>query len=304
MPLLSLISGYLLLGSFESRGYGRYVRHRFLILYVPMVIWNLIFTATLLGVNSAGFETTSYQNLQEIGYFNAIFAVWAAPINGPLYFLRDMFVISLFAPLLVRSMRAAPIPVLIGAALLVWLNFGDPIILRPITLFYFCCGLFLRMKRTDLTVFDRHLSTILLAATAFWISGTWLVFNSSVVENLFLSAGWFDQVNRVVVIVLFWAASAKIADSASLPVFEWLEKFIYLVFLSHKVVLLVLGGAFKVAFDGYATHFYLVLMLISPFACILAAWMLLPAIKRMSPPLQRGITGRRVPTEIGWPRLA
>lgn len=304
VPLLSLISGYLLLGSYESRGYARYLRHRFQILYIPMVVWNLIFAASLLTVNRAGFDTMSYERLVEIGWFNAIFAVWAAPINGPLYFLRDMFVISIFAPILVRAMRVAPLPTLAAAVVLAWLNLGAPVILRPITLVYFCLGLYLRMQRIELRSLDGRLAPILLISLAFWIFGTWLVFNSNVVENVFMASGWFDQVNRVVVIVLFWATSAWIAASATLPVFEWLEKFIYLVFLSHKVFLLLLGGAFKVAFDGYATYHYLTLMAVSPFFCVAGAWALLPVIRRLRPPLQHALTGRAVPSDIRLPKLA
>ena len=303
VPLLSIIGGYLLLGSYESRGYRSYLQHRFNILYLPMIAWNLIFAAALIALNRVGFETSSYDTMIEIGAFNSIFAVWEAPVNGPLYFLRDMFVISIFAPLLVRAIRAAPLVVLIGAGLMVWFDVGYPLIFRPITLFCFCAGLALRMYSTDLRRLDPSLLPIVLAGSAFWIGGTWFVFTGDIVENLFLATGWFDLANRFVVILLFWVASASIIKSATFPIFEWMEKFIYFVFLSHKLVLLFLGGVFKIAFDGYASYWYLALMGAAPLVCVLGAWAALPIIRSVTPALQRILTGRTVPSAIGLPRL-
>ena len=303
VPLLSIISGYLLLGSYGSRGYRDYLLHRFKILYVPMVAWNLIFAAAIISVDRAGFATNSYERLIETGAFNAIFAVWDAPINAPLYFLRDMFVISVFAPLLVRAIRIAPIFVLAVAGLLVWFNIGYPVIFRPITLFCFCAGLALRMYGTDLRVLDPRLLPLALASAAFWIFGTWLVFTGDVVENLFQATGWFDLANRFVAIVLFWVASAWIVTSLALPIFEWMEKFVYFVFLSHKVVLLFLGGAFRVVFDGYASYWYIPLMAAAPFVCVLAAWAALPAVRWFTPAIQRVLTGRTVPSDMRLPKL-
>ncbi len=139
---------------------------------------------------------------------------------------------------------------------------------------------------------------IALASSAFWIVGTWFVFTGDVVENLFLATGWFDLANRFVVILLFWVASASIIKSATFPIFEWMEKFIYFVFLSYKLVLLFLGGAFKVAFDGYASYWYLALIAAAPFVCVLAAWAALPIIRHVAPALQRIPTGRTVPSSI------
>ena len=145
---------------------------------------------------------------------------------------------------------------------------------------------------------------IALASSAFWIVGTWFVFTGDVVENVFLATGWFDLANRFVVILLFWVASAWIIKSATFPVFKWMEQFIYFVFLSHKLVLLFLGGAFKVAFDGYASHWYLALMAAAPIVCVLAAWAALPLIRQLTPALQRILTGRTVNSAIGLPRLS
>ena len=268
-----------------------------------MVAWNLIFAAALILVDRVGFDTTSYDLMLEVGAFNAIFAVWETPVNGPLYFLRDMFVISIFAPLLVSAVRAAPLVILVAVGLMVWFNISDPIIFRPITLFCFCAGLALRMYGADLRRLDPMFLPLALASSVFWIVGTWFVFTGNVVENLFLSAGWFDLTNRFVVIVLFWVTSAWIIQSVALPIFEWMEKFIYFVFLSHKLVLLFLGGAFKVAFDGYDSYWYLALMAAAPIVCVIAAWAALPIIRHFAPALQRILTGRTVPSAIGLPKL-
>ncbi len=212
-----------------------------------MVAWNLIFAAALISVNQAGFDSNSYDRMLETGPLNSIFAIWKAPINGPLYFLRDMFVISIFAPILVRAIRSAPLILLTAAGLLVWFGLGEPVIFRPITLFCFCVGLGLRIYGSNLRALDAKLIPILLFSCVFWIGGTWFVFATGVVENMFDARGWFDMVNRLVVIVVFWVLGAWIATTSAVPIFEWMEKFIYLVFLSHSVVILFIGGAFKVS---------------------------------------------------------
>jgi surface polysaccharide O-acyltransferase-like enzyme len=295
VPLLSVISGYLLVSAMRSKTWGAYVRHRFQVLCVPMLVWNVIFAATISALYFLGFETGVWRWMLDAGPVSSILAVTSRPINGPLYFLRDMFVISIFAPLLIRAIRRAPWAVMLASGILVALDIGPPVIFRPLTLFCSCLGILLYVRQTDLHRLDRWLLPVLAISAAFWITGMFWVFSRGADINPFLSEGWFDLANRFVVIIVFWLVSGAVARSAVLPGFLRLERFIYLVFLSHTVTLFFISGAFYMAFNGYNTPFYLLLMAAAPFLCLLAAWLMLPTLRRLPAWAQRAITGRALP---------
>ena len=155
VPLLSMISGWLFFSFLSDPAtalLGR-IRRRFVSLYLPLVFWNTLFLAILLGIFHAAphypllaqmnidFETAGPR-----AYINAVFGISAHPVGFQFWFVRDLFVTVLVSPLLWMMLTRAPLfgAVVLGAS---WLIGHDLwIFFRTDVVFFFYVGGLVRLR--------------------------------------------------------------------------------------------------------------------------------------------------------------
>ena len=131
-PLFFLISGYLFVATdsgFSWNVFTKKCRRRMKTWLIPYLLWNTIF---LLFYGVIGFLMPSALGeippLQEMSFVDILKAYWCirgeglntGPIDGPLWFLRDLMVIALFTPLyywIVRWHKASIIVPIVLASL-------------------------------------------------------------------------------------------------------------------------------------------------------------------------------------------
>ncbi|MGF1502600.1 MAG: acyltransferase [Paracoccaceae bacterium] len=138
---LSFISGYLLVATrTREETVGRYAGRRFRTVYVPMLVWNAVFVVILVAdVWLRGTERPFVANMAEGDP-----TLWAARLLGvtghtanfSLFFIRDLFVASLLALVLLPAIRIAPAIVILVAVLGTLADAFEPVVFRaPILLF-------------------------------------------------------------------------------------------------------------------------------------------------------------------------
>jgi fucose 4-O-acetylase-like acetyltransferase len=161
VPLLSAVSGWLFFGGGDraGQGIGRRIRGRFASLLLPLVIWNLATLAIAIAAQRAaptiGFSQQFNIQAATAGawdYANAILGITEVPIAFQFWFVRDLFVTVLCAPLIWLALRHAP---LAGAAVLaaVWAaGFTLGIFIRTDVLFFFYLGALARRREWDLRI--------------------------------------------------------------------------------------------------------------------------------------------------------
>ena len=175
VPLLSMISGWLFfsfLNNAASELTSRMAR-RFKSLYLPLALWNLVYLAILWSVYQLNSGSPILQDINldftaagPLEYFNAVLAVTDRPIGFQFWFVRDLFVTVLVAPLLFLMLTRAP---LVGAAILGagWLvGFDFWIFFRSDVVFFFYIGGLLRMYKAPLEISGRTTICLLLAYAA------------------------------------------------------------------------------------------------------------------------------------------
>lgn len=136
VPLLSVVSGYLLAKSMSERRYVDEFKNKLFTLIVPLVLWNLIYLfKEFLESGMAGVPAAS-------DWPNAVLAISAVPVMMPLYFLRDVFVCFLISPLLLGAVRKAPLLTIAALLINAVLNADGPLFINSgIPLFFFGGGL-------------------------------------------------------------------------------------------------------------------------------------------------------------------
>ena len=144
---LSLISGFLLVSSFEEHSVLRIARDRGRVIVVPMMVWNLtgilaILLGSLAGINVA--EIMVAELLSPLALLNGITGLLGPTVNLSLFFLRDLFVSSLLLallwPLLQRHLGLALVAVLVLSVF----DATAPVIFRPSILLFMLAGCALR----------------------------------------------------------------------------------------------------------------------------------------------------------------
>jgi succinoglycan biosynthesis protein ExoH len=175
VPLLSMVSGWLFF-SFTSDARDQLLSRmgkRFKSLYIPLVLWNLLYLAILWSVFAVNSHSpilesinVNFETAGPVDYFNAIFGVTHHPVGFQFWFVRDLFVTVLVSPLLWIMLTRAP---LLGAVALglVWLSGFDLwIFFRTDVVFFFYLGGFLRLYKVPLEIAGRVALWLLLAYVA------------------------------------------------------------------------------------------------------------------------------------------
>lgn len=121
VPLFLMISGYLyfnritLNDGFNMDTYKRKTKSRLKSLFIPYIIWNLLVLLlfavcqSIIG-NSEVMQKDGYKMIADYDLVDYLKAFWALdstnyPIDGPLWFIRDLFVVSLFSPIVYLGIK-------------------------------------------------------------------------------------------------------------------------------------------------------------------------------------------------------
>lgn len=109
VPLFFFISGYLFFGdiSFSKKTYQDKLKRRFFSLFIPYIFWNTVFMLFIAGLAAIYptwlVEKKSMFSMNLTDFFNAFWNLNQGLI--PLWFIRDLMVLNLLAPLLYRLLK-------------------------------------------------------------------------------------------------------------------------------------------------------------------------------------------------------
>lgn len=294
VPLLSLISGYLLARTLSARPFLEELGNKWVSLIVPLVLWNLIYIAKV--YLESGLETAPA--IHE--WPNAMLAISAPPAMMPLYFLRDAFVCFLISPALIYLARK--LPGTAAAALLInaLLNIDGVLFLNSaIPLFYFA-GCVLLVHKVPIPthalpwkpVWAAGLAMVLLSVAAFYMPS-----EPGVSEPSSLVHGAVDIALRAAGCVVFWSVATKLLHSRAGGLLLPFEPMAFFIFCAHGMA----AGLWWMAIDrlGYAdlTPVFLSYFVLSPLmaliACVAAVW----CIRRVMPGGLSLLMGGRIPNQ-------
>ncbi|MGH8728958.1 MAG: acyltransferase family protein [Burkholderiales bacterium] len=284
LPVLTAISGWLLFNADLDRKYSELVAKKTRTLLIPLLFWTIpvaigIYFAQKYGVLGA-FLTRLYP-FDAREWLNAVFSVTHAPVNAPLYFLRDLFVISLFAPVFGFFLRSWPYFGALLVAVIYWFNLDGLLVLENRLFVSFYIGGLAATLNWDLKRLDKY-AVPLLAAIIAWA--------------LVIAATRADDIEWISILAPFWIW----------PVFSLLEKSRYsdffvrasnksfLIFVTHSLILFVLWKLYQ---PIAASSHYPLFWVISPFAVVIFCHLALKPFQKLAPRISRIALGGRVESE-------
>jgi len=295
VPLLSIISGWLVAASLARRSWPGFLAGKARTILAPMILWNaiaimLVSGAAWLGWIQAPMPTTWRWTIDEL-------LCLATPddINVQMSFLRDLFICMLAAPLLVRLPNWA-LGVL-AAVTIGWVVSGVSfvLLLRPTILLFFIMGIVARRQNLAVWMAFRPMGLVGGAYVVFAAVLVWLETVGEVhgIKDPTLLAS-VDLMMRFTTALFFWAIAWRLAGSRAGQMLLRLEPYAFLMFCSH-LIMVWLGGPFIGQWTGpMGAPLYPAFLLVQPLLVMAATVLLGRILVAISPSTATMLSGGRL----------
>ena len=236
VPLLSVISGILMVAFFSNRSISEAIRTRFKTLIIPFLTWSVIG----LGIAELTGRADNYTGSNLLYILNGSYYI-------QLIFLRDIFVVSSLTPLIIYLARKFNILFLVFILLFVAFVDMEPIIMRSQILLYFVFGIYIALYRTE-NIFG---SKKVIYFTSISVAILFLVqllqpFYSEYM--LFLSSETFKNIIvRSVCALSFWYLAYYLSSFVEFKstLIKHVEPAIFIMFLSHVLFSNVVASVYS-----------------------------------------------------------
>lgn len=282
VPILATISGYLLFSSRIHKDLPTLFVRKLRSIGIPLVAWNLPFVLLffLLQIYMPQTFQGEWYSLYPFSletWLSAIFAVFDTPINYPLYFLRDIFLITVLAPVYWSVFKKVPYIGLVVTFVIFYFNLDQGFILRNSVYFCFYLGILAATQQWNINCLDKygyHLFSLYLAACLF------IIFKK--IEDI--------EAFIVFTPLLIWPVLSKLVNTRCGYFFEKYSQYSFLLFLSHLPILYVMHKLYLAFLPGIP---YLIFWALSAIITICICLFILPLAGRLMPNVYRLAVGGR-----------
>ena len=293
VPLLGLISGWLVAGSGTSRAWTTHVARKARTILLPMVLWNAL---AILFVSGAALlfhlKAPTPSSLEWVA--QELFILTRNPdINVQMPFLRDLFLCMIAAPLLVRlpGWLLALVALLAAAAQVTGL--GPPVLMRTSILFFFVLGILARRQAVEEAIARLPLPVALLPF--------FLLMMAQLYRAIAVGDGeWsttqrsLDLAVRVAAAIAFWRIAWMLAGTALRGLLLRIEPYMFFLFCVH-LILIWLGGPLLGKISGdMGSPLYPIYLILQPLIVLLVVIAIGSALRRVAPGAAALLSGGRL----------
>ncbi len=291
VPCFFFISGFLFFygRDFSGKVYREKLKRRFRSLVVPYVFWNLfVVFLYFIGEMFVPSLMSGQNQVTSFGIRDLLMCFWnikdGSPINLPLWFLRDLIVLSVFSPVIYVCVWWGRHWVVLLTALL-WLLWGMPTNCF-VGIFFFTAGAFLGIKNIDfvMQMLPWRKLFLLFYVVVMW-SGVLLLWHGVNVGEYLQKAGILLGLCSV----LSWTGC--LLEKHPLRN-RLLERSSFLVYAYHGLPLLFLSKLSVYLLHPDSSWELIVLFLLLPVVVSVIGVGLYAFIDRFVPGLNRWISGR------------
>lgn len=263
-------------------------KSRFWTLLIPFVLWNFIYIAATILKNHLfgllGGEASS-DEMKIVGY-GPLYWLLTGPADFPLWYIRDLIIMSLAAPLFYYASRWAKWPSLI-LLLALYLSTYNPGIPSMQAIFYFGLGVWMGTYKIDFLPLCRKVripaaigAVVLLLLSTSQVCRPWHL----LLINLFIPFGIISFLN------LF---DLLIADKNLCERLCGLSKYVFFIYAIHEIYILgwTKGIFMRVLGDSYAAawlRFFIV-----PLAVLAICMLLYHVLEKLCPRALAFVCGGR-----------
>ncbi|MBV2148677.1 acyltransferase [Sphingobium sp. AS12] len=293
VPLLGLISGWLVAGSQSARHWRGHVRRKARTIALPMILWNglailLVSGAAYFGSLSAPVPTSPWWVVEEL-----LIVSRNPDINVQMPFLRDLFLCMVGAPLLVRAPGWILWLVIMAAVAAHVAGLGPPVLMRASILCFFTLGILARRGEWE----RRAIAAPLVAAV--------LPFALMISVQLYVMVGLaelppvplrnaIDLAVRIAAALAFWRLAWALAGSGVRGLLLRIEPFAFFLFCAHLILIWLFGPLLGQMFGPLGSPLYPLYLVIQPLLVLGAVMLIATALRRIVPGAATMLSGGRI----------
>lgn len=296
VPLLGLISGWLVAGSGGTRDWAGHVRRKARTILLPMILWNLL--AILLVGGAAWLAGLQAPRPQSVAWVvqEVLILTRNPDVNVQMPFLRDLFLCMVAAPLLVRLPGWMLIAIGAAAAICHVEGLGPPVLMRASILLFFITGILARRGGWADRVAALPLWTALLPFA--------LLMGAQLYRAVAIGHGGspeaqaaIDLAVRGTAAVAFWRIAWAVAGTSARGMLLRIEPYAFFLFCAH-LILIWLGGPLIGKLTGrMGSPLYPIYVIAQPFIVLAAVVMTGNLLQRIAPGAASILSGGRLKGE-------
>lgn len=295
VPLLSLVSGWLVAASLARRGAPVFWRSKARTVLLPMILWNAI--AMLLVVGAGMIDWVRAPLLGDGLWIadNLLNLTRAGDINVQTAFLRDLFLCMLAAPLLVRQLTGWLLAIA-ALAVIWWVGLWQlPLLLRPSILAFFIGGILARRhdlaERAALLPFwQAALPFLSILPVKIWLS----VENGGAADFHLHATAAVDLLMRTAAALLVWRAANALAHRPVAAPLLKLERYAFFLFCSHLLFMWLAAPKIGLVTGTMGSLLWPAFFLLQPLLALGFAILLARSVEAVSPRLADLLSGGRL----------
>ena len=231
VPVLATVSGFLLFSSKLHLNYPRLLYKKSRSILLPLILWNLPFALIIYFIQK--YNLTSYTYWVDL--YPATIENWllivvgwdGLPVNYPLHFLRDLFVVALMAPLFWLLLKKIPYLGLLVVLTVYYFDLEGGLVMRNNMLVTFYLGALAATQNWNLTYLDRYsLLLFLIYICACLVITTFRIDN----RELFVILSPF----------MVWPFFSRITNTKAGELLHKYSKNSFFLFLTHAPILFIM----------------------------------------------------------------
>lgn len=295
VPLLSLVSGWLVAGSLAKRGARAFLRSKTRTVLLPMMLWNAIAIVLVVGAGAIGWVRAPLLGDAAWIADNLLNLTRAGDINVQTAFLRDLFLCMLAAPLLMR-LRTGWLLAIAALAVIWWVSLWQfPLLLRPSILAFFLGGILARRhglaeRAALLPLWQAALPFLSILPVKIWLS----VENGGAADFHLHATAAVDLLMRTAAALLVWrTANALALRPVATPLLK-MERYAFFLFCSHLLFMWLVAPKIGLATGTMGSPSWPAFFLLQPLLALGFAILLAQVVEAVSPRLADLLSGGRL----------
>lgn len=295
VPLFYLLSGYFFFWgfSFSLENYRKKLRSRINTLLIPYLFWNVV-TLLLLALAQYLSVTQSFFSGKNppistygiFDYVSALFGINRPPISYQFWFIRDLMIMVLIAPVIYLFIIKAPKVILLALSLLWFLNVWPIYMPTADAFLFFYAGAYFAYSNISLFTLDPFGPII--------VSVYLIVLIIDTLSKNYLVNAYIHNIGILIGLVSALFVSKKIVESEDLKkAFMRASGCSFFVFAVHEPLLTVIKKLSYKVFHPINDITVLLLYFITPIMVIVISVLMQLSIKSITPKFLRVISGGR-----------
>ena len=295
VPLLSVVSGWLIGRSLARHGPRRFLQGKARALLVPMLSWNVLAMVLVVGAGMLGMPNLPLLGGAEWLADNLLNLTRSGDINVQTAFLRDLFVCMLAAPLLLRLPTRALL--LIIAATSIWVVGGWQLylLLRPGILLFFVIGIIARREGLAQRIGDLWPWMVAAPFLAVLPVKIWLSvrFEANVGDGPVLVNG-VDLLMRASAALLVWRGAMALSRRSVGNRILAFERYAFFLFCSHLLFMWLIAPAIGLLTGPMGSPGWPIVFLVQPLLALGFAMAVALILEALAPRAADMLSGGRL----------